>query len=145
MSVVLQIIVAPLVLDALIGLYHFATDAGWNFRSQVAQFQDHHKTNTMQRWYGWEQMLGVVAGLVLGWLLSSPLFYALGVLTAFSQLPHYFAHHPPKSGPVRWLQRAGVFITPEHHAQHHTGRFDQNFCTFGGWNDIWLNRFTKGK
>jgi hypothetical protein len=142
-SIVLQVLAAYFALDLLTGLYHLATDRGWNFRFQVELFQDHHHTNTMETGFGWEQTLGAAVGLALGYWWSSPFFVALGILAALSQVPHYFAHHPPKRGPIKWLQDAGLIISPAHHQGHHRGEFDQNFCIFSGLNDWWLNRLVR--
>lgn len=137
-----QIFAAFLVLDLLTGIYHLVTDRGWNFRQQVELFQHHHATNTMEG-YDWQPLIGAIVGFGLGLHFESPFLIALGVFTVFAQVPHYFAHHPPKRGPVKWLQDAGIIISPEHHAGHHQGEFDQNFCIFTGWNDWWLNRLVR--
>lgn len=137
-SILLQILAAYVVLDLLTGLYHLATDRGWNFKQQCELFEIHHVTNTMEG-YDWQPLVGSLAGAGLAFYLSSPFLYALSAFTVFAQVPHYFAHHPPKRGPIKWLQDWGIIISPAHHAGHHTGAFDCNFCIFTGWCDPLLN------
>lgn len=138
LSIIAQTLAAYFVLDLLTGIYHLATDKGWNVKHQVELFNDHHTTNTMQG-YDWQPLLLAVPGFVAGVYWSVPFLIALGVLAVFTQVPHYFAHHPPKSGPIPWLQKAGIIISPEHHDGHHQDNFEQNFCVFTGWGDLVLN------
>jgi len=67
-------------------------------------------------------------------------FTALGVL-ATNQC-HKWAHMAPAAvpAPVRWAQRAGLVLAPEHHELHHTAPFDSHFCTSNGWLNASLNR-----
>ncbi len=53
---------------------------------------------------------------------------------------HRWAHAPSVPGPVRWLQRHGVILSPERHALHHGGRFDRSYCMTSGWMNPLLDR-----
>ena len=90
-------------------------------------------------------MLVLSAGVTwLGWLpdLSGwlPMMWTLAIAGIGAQVPHYYAHNETNNRLVHLLQAAGLFIKPRHHADHHRGNFDQNFCVFAGWHDWWLNR-----
>lgn len=144
----LQVLAAYVLADLLTGLYHFATDRGWNFRWIVELFDDHHRTNAMQG-FDWQPMQVGVPGMVLGlWLAWQELpgasfVLALASFGCLSQIPHYYAHRRAKSLAICWLQRTGIIISPKHHAGHHRGRFDRNFCILSGWNNCWLNWLTR--
>ncbi len=141
-SIILQCVLAYFALDLLTGIYHLATDKGWNVKQQVELFNDHHASNTLEA-YEWRPLLFAVPVFITGLYWQVPFLVALGVLAVFTQVPHYFAHNPPKWGPVRWLQLTGIIITPEHHAGHHQNDFSQNFCVFSGWSDVVLNPIVK--
>ena len=53
---------------------------------------------------------------------------------------HMWAHAPSVPGPVRWLQRHGVILSPERHALHHDGRFDRSYCMTSAWMNPLLDR-----
>jgi hypothetical protein len=74
---------------------------------------------------------------------SFMLFTALGVL-ATNQC-HKWAHADVAARPalVRWAQRAGLLLSPEHHKLHHTAPFDSHFCTSNGWLNTPLNRILR--
>jgi plasmanylethanolamine desaturase len=74
---------------------------------------------------------------------SFMLFTALGVL-ATNQC-HKWAHADVAARPalVRWAQRAGLLLSPEHHKLHHTAPFDSHFCTSNGWLNAPLNRLLR--
>lgn len=142
-----QVLLAYLLVDAFSGLYHWATDSGFNVRQQRESFADHHVTNTMQEPISWLQAaVGVPVG-ILGLLCDSAFLGALGVFTVLVQVPHYYAHRRSESPivhhVVRALQLSGLIISPEKHAAHHNGVFDRNFCIVSGWNNVWLNPLTK--
>lgn len=136
---VLEVVLAYLAVDLATGLYHYATDRGWNFRRQVELFADHHQSNTMQG-FDWQPSLAAVPALFVGLWLGWVLLIAAGVFGVLAQVPHYFAHRPTRCWLVRGLQASGLMISPAHHAQHHRGRFDSHFCIFSGLNNWWLDR-----
>ena len=50
---------------------------------------------------------------------------------------HKWAHMASPPRPVRWLQRAGVILSREHHDVHHTSPFNTHYCiTVGVWNPL---------
>lgn len=137
-----QVLLAWLLIDMLTGLYHLATDRGWNFKFMVDQFQEHHQTNRMEG-FDWQPMVaGVPVMLAATWFESS-FWLAAGSFAILAQIPHYYAHVPNPPAAVKLLQRWGLIITPEHHAGHHSGDFDRNFCIFTGWGDLILNPVVK--
>jgi hypothetical protein len=137
-----EVFAAWLLIDLATGIYHLMTDRGWNFASQVAMFREHHDTNTMLG-FDWQPMVAGVPVMILGgWYLSS-FWLAVGSFAVLAQVPHYYAHVPNPPRLVRWLQKVGLAISPEHHAGHHGGEFDTNFCIFTGWADYLLNPVVK--
>lgn len=138
----LQVLAAYVLVDLLTGIYHWATDKGFNTPHVVRLFQDHHETNTMDGFDIQPSVAGVPA-LLLGLCLGSSFLIAAGAFGILSQVPHYYAHRRSDSELVhhviRILQLTGLIISPQHHAQHHDGRFDRNFCIVSGWNNWWLN------
>ena len=134
----LQVLAAWLLIDLLTGIYHFFTDRGWNLSHQVALFRDHHVNNRMLG-FDWQPMLAGFPVMLAGWFAESSFLLAAGSFAVLAQIPHYYAHIPNPPPAVRLLQRWGLMITPEHHAGHHGGKFDRNFCIFTGWADYVLN------
>lgn len=138
----IQIFLAYLLVDFLTGLYHFATDKGWNFQYHVKLFNLHHETNTMES-IDWQPAVVAIPALLYGLYAQSPFWIAGGIFGCAAQVPHYYAHCRSKSQIVhhlvRVLQLSGLIISPSHHAEHHNGVFDRNFCIFSGWNNRWMN------
>jgi hypothetical protein len=141
-----QVLAAYLFVDFCTGLYHYATDRGWNHPTQVAMFQDHHNTNTMTG-FDWQPMLVGLPIMAVGLWLGSSFLLAGGAFGILAQVPHYYAHRRSESFAVhrvvRWLQLHGLIISPEHHAAHHRGKFDCNFCILSGWCNPVLNLFVR--
>ena len=46
---------------------------------------------------------------------------------------HKSAHREKVCRPVAWLQRAGLILSPVHHAVHHVAPFDRGYCISAGW------------
>ena len=137
---VIEVVLAWFLVDLLTGLYHFATDKGYNFKYQVDLFNDHHQTNTMAG-FDWQPMVVGTPALLLGVWIESSFIVALGSFAILAQVPHYYAHvtNPPRY--IIFLQKIGLMISPEHHAAHHDGTYNRNFCIFTGWCDYLLNPF----
>jgi hypothetical protein len=70
--------------------------------------------------------------------LAAALFW-LGTFGLATNLVHAWAHGPAPR-PVRWLQRAGVLLSPEHHAAHHDAPYDRAYCITTGWANPLLDR-----
>lgn len=143
-SSMLQVFAAYVLTDFLTGVYHFATDRGYNFKWIVELFQDHHRTNTMEG-FDYQPMIPSLPGMLLGFYLESPFIAALGAFGMLSQIPHYYAHRAAGRAKivVKFLQRWRIIITPAHHAGHHRGNFNRNFCIFNGWCNPLFNLFTE--
>ena len=143
LSAALQVLAAYVLVDLLTGLYHFATDRGFNLAHQVRLFTLHHDTNSMDG-FDWQPSVVGLPGMLIGLWLGSPFLIAGGALGILCQVPHYYAHRRSRSQLVHHvvsiLQLTGLIISPQHHAAHHNGTFDRNFCIFSGWNNWWLNR-----
>jgi MFS family permease len=133
-----EALLAYVLADALTGLYHAATDRGWNIGWQVALFEQHHADPAGMVLDFWAAVLGVplAAIAVFGW--HPAFFIAFGLAISLCQVPHYWAHHRGPSW-ARVLQRWHMILPPREHAVHHRG-FDRNYCTLSGWNNAWLNR-----
>ena len=53
---------------------------------------------------------------------------------------HKWAHNPTPSRWVRAMQRAGLILSPEHHAIHHAAPQDKYYCITVGWMNPVLER-----
>lgn len=136
-TVMFQVVIAYVVADAIAGMYHFATDRGWNIPSQLAFFRQHHE----RPWTMTFDLQPVIAGIPIaaaGWWFSSAFLVALGVFLSVAQVPHYYSHFPAPSW-AKLLQRTGIIISPESHNRHHTAPHDRDYCVLSGWNNWWIN------
>jgi palmitoyl-[glycerolipid] 3-(E)-desaturase len=137
---------AYVLIDALSGIYHWATDNRFNVRGQIDLFLDHHQTNTMQG-FDWQTFAAGMPITAIGGWLHSPFLIACGVFTALTQVTHYYAHRRSESLAVhrivRWLQEARVIVHPASHSRHHKAPHDQDFCLLSGWNNWWMNAVLK--
>lgn len=141
MIVFSQIIAAYILADLLSGLYHFATDKGFNFGNQIEMFQEHHDTNTMNG-FDWQTFAGGMPIVAIGGWFHSAFFLALGVFVALTQVTHYYAHVRSGSPLVHRVVRAlqgWLIVSPHSHASHHQPPHNRNFCLLSGWNNFWLN------
>jgi ubiquitin-conjugating enzyme E2 variant len=75
-----------------------------------------------------------------GWRFAAVFLWAVGGWGMWTHQFHRWAHtkHPPRA--VRWLQRAGVILRPDHHWRHHKEPFAVNYCITTGWCDPVLTR-----
>jgi len=53
---------------------------------------------------------------------------------------HKWAHADWRPLPVRWLQRAGLILSPQHHQIHHGAPHDKYYCITVGWMNPLLTR-----
>lgn len=67
-----------------------------------------------------------IVGLVAGVIMTNQL--------------HKWAHMPQVPRLVSVAQRRGVVLSKQHHAVHHSGRYDRNYCITWGRLDTVLNR-----
>lgn len=63
----------------------------------------------------------------------------LAVGSFFTNLFHKWAHQRRPPAAVRWLQRRGLILSPERHAQHHRDH-SRGFCVTSGWMNPLLDR-----
>jgi plasmanylethanolamine desaturase len=54
---------------------------------------------------------------------------------------HKWAHMPTVPRVVAFAQRRGLVLSKQHHAVHHSGAYDRNYCITSGRLDVLLNRF----
>lgn len=53
---------------------------------------------------------------------------------------HKWAHAPRPPKVARWLQRAGLILSPENHRRHHRTPFASHYCITTGWCNPILER-----
>jgi sterol desaturase/sphingolipid hydroxylase (fatty acid hydroxylase superfamily) len=53
---------------------------------------------------------------------------------------HKWAHADSAPRAVRWLQRKGLILSPQHHAIHHASPHDKYYCITVGWMNPVLTR-----
>ncbi len=139
--IAVQIIAAYIRIDALSGVYHFATDKGFNIRSQIEMFQEHHNTNTMQG-FDWQTFAVALPIVGVGSWFHSPFWIACGIFAALTQVTHYYAHVRSSSAAVHRIVRSlqgWIIVSPIAHARHHAPPHARDFCLLSGWNNCWLN------
>lgn len=143
MIVAIQILAAYILADLLSGLYHFATDKGFNTQNQIEMFQEHHETNTMKG-FDWQTFAAGMPLVAIGGWFHSVFAIALGIFIALTQVTHYYAHVRSRSDlvhhVVRTLQICRVIVPPEQHKRHHSEPFDRDFCLLSGWCNWPMNR-----
>lgn len=129
--------------DAVGGLYHLATDRGYNLPFQVRSFQRHHG----QPWtmtFDMEPLVAAVPLAALAWWWQSTFLMAFAFGIGFTQVPHYYVHHPYWAPVwIKWLQWSGLILDPAKHESHHTPPYNHNFCILAGWSDWWINRLAR--
>lgn len=149
--------------DFVSGLVHWLCDS---FGSEdtpvlgpllIAPFREHHRDPLCitQRGFlevNFNNCLGIDAVLGACLWLGNPApsgpasVFGLAFLLAFScavyltNAVHRWAHAPRVPAPVRWLQRARLAISPDHHARHHE-RGRGAFCITTGWLNPLLDRW----
>ncbi len=149
-----QIVAALFLADFFSGFVHWLTDT-W-FDETVAErivsiarehhLYPHHITRYGFRDYvafsSWPTVVVIgppVGGATLLAEPAPPLFG--GVLMAlivsavmfFGTYAHRLGHVRSSVGAVRALQRAGLLMSPRHHAVHHRGNHDIRYCVINGW------------
>ncbi|HEX3087487.1 MAG TPA: fatty acid desaturase CarF family protein [Ilumatobacteraceae bacterium] len=158
--IVVLLLAAYALADLLSGIVHFLLD---NFGSPatpvigqkfVKPFRDHH-VDPMEMTRG--DFIAVNADNVFACLpVLIPVFFFLDVgehpyigvflvglvagVIMTNQL-HKWAHMPTVPRLVAAAQRKGVVLSKEHHAVHHSGHYDRNYCITWGYLDVMLNRF----
>jgi len=141
-GVLMQLFLAYVLADLLSGLYHLATDRGYNIAAQVGLFAKHHDTNTMDG-FDWQTFAAGMPLSLIGAWFHQPFAIALGIFVALTQVTHYYAHRRSSSRfihrIVRALQTTRAIVPPQSHARHHQPPHRRDFCLLSGWNNVWLN------
>jgi plasmanylethanolamine desaturase len=158
--IVVLLLAAYALADLLSGIVHFLFDnlgspetpvIGQKF---IKPFRDHH-VDPMEMTRG--DFIAVNADNVFACLpVLIPVFFFLDItehpyvgvflvglvagVIMTNQL-HKWAHMPTVPRLVAAAQRRGVVLSKEHHAVHHSGGYDRNYCITWGYLDVVLNRF----
>jgi hypothetical protein len=152
-----------LVADFLSGVVHWAGDTigdqntpifGPNF---VTPFRYHHvdpKDITRHDFVETNGNNCIVVAPILGLLLvltpkATGWFFYGCVMMVFTSLFvfctnqfHRWAHEDDPARWVRALQRAGLILSPEHHATHHASPQDKSYCITVGWMNPLLDKLS---
>jgi len=76
-----------------------------------------------------------------GWLHYACLMAGAAAFFVFcTNQFHKWAHADAPPRMVTWLQRAGLILSPEHHAIHHAAPHDKYYCITVGWMNPLLTR-----
>lgn len=127
----LSIIAGYYAADLFVGLYHMATDKGWNIHRQVLAFRAHHDGALV---FDLKPVYFALPVLCVGLYFRLPFVASFAFFSGLSEIAHYSSHRPQRCGRLmRKLQRWRVFISPKAHASHHDGVFDRNYCVMSGW------------
>jgi ubiquitin-conjugating enzyme E2 variant len=78
--------------------------------------------------------------LVMGQTFAGLTLAVAAVVLASATQIHAWAHDPHAPSVVRWLQRAGVLLSTERHAQHHRGAHDVSYGLVNGWTNGLVDR-----
>jgi len=139
--------------DFTTGLVHWACDTWGSARTPVLgatlirAFREHHVRPTEMLEHDWIEVNGeaaTAAGLALAALTLPGLglaahpvlhgfLWSLIVFAALANQLHQWAHAPRPPRGVRWLQRAGIVLSPSRHARHHRGGHLVGYCITTGW------------
>jgi hypothetical protein len=122
------------VADFFVGMYHMLTDKGWNVPEQVKSFREHHEGAVV---FDLRPVYAALPMLAIALVYQRPFFAAFVLFAGLSEVLHFAAHRPHAYPSfVRWLQWAGVIVSPEAHAKHHEGDFDRSYCVVSGWTNV---------
>lgn len=69
--------------------------------------------------------------------IASMIFWVM-MTNQFHKWSHFEPHELPAL--VRWLQRHGLILSPQHHDIHHRAPFDTHYCITTGWLNVPLMR-----
>lgn len=72
------------------------------------------------------------------WMLA--FLWMVGFATFMTNQVHRWAHMESPPTWVFWMQRAGLFMSAEHHNIHHRAPYDTYFCITCGWCNPILDR-----
>ena len=150
--VVPALVAGHLLADLISGLVHWFADEFFDEDTPllgpllIYGFRDHHRnprdivTHRFVSVCGYNALatLPVLAALLL-WPATDgigravhALLLATSLSVAITNQLHKWAHAERAPRWVRWLQRHGLILPPEHHARHHA-RGDRAYCVTAGW------------
>ncbi len=143
LPIALAMIVAA---DFVSGLFHWGFDT-WGDESTpllgpniIRSFREHHTDQLGITRHTFVEANGgpaigatvfLAAGLFLPTVASVAVLW-LATFVFFTNVIHKWAHGAAPT-PVRWLQRYGILLSPEHHAGHHRSPYDRSYCITVGW------------
>ncbi len=147
--------------DGVSGLVHWGFDTWggestpWLGRGIIRAFREHHLEPRAMLDHDWIEahgetaapsalcLLAMTAPACQAFLQGHAGLYAflwsLCVCGALANLTHRWAHAPSPPVWVRRLQRAGLILSPVHHARHHRVH-TRAYCTLTGWSNAGLDR-----
>jgi len=149
--------------DFVSGLVHWFCDNCFREDSPlvgpllIRPFREHHRDPLGITRHGFLELTGnsclalipTLAAVVWWSDRLSPLFAATILffhLTLFAtNLFHKWAHTPAVPGPVRWLQRHRLILTPARHQMHHRNGFAGAYCITSGWMNRPLDRLLRAR
>ena len=115
----------------------------------IAPFREHHRDPLAMTRHSFLELTGnsclaLLPALALAlWIGPSPaapaaapvysFILALALAAAATNLFHRWAHDPAPPKFARTLQRLGLILSAEHHAQHHAPPHRTAYCVTNGW------------
>jgi hypothetical protein len=147
--------------DFLSGLVHWLADTYGSPETPivgpkfVAPFREHHTDPTAITRHDFLEANGdnCLAGAVClapalllpvdseGWAtLSGSWLLVIGASTSLTAMVHGWAHAARPAGWIRFLQRSGLVLSPDHHEVHHTSPHKKHYCITTGWLNPLLDR-----
>ena len=147
--------------DLVSGLLHWAFDTWFNeniafLRRMVLQVREHHvypnrifhisflhDAGTLS-WIALILVsLPILGAIFFGGLAASYMVLAVvifDVLLVTMLIFHKLGHRARQPLWIGLLQKSGLLLSVHHHAQHHQGNHDYNYCLINGWADRTLGR-----
>lgn len=122
----------------------------------IAPFREHHRDPLAMTRHGFLELNGnsaLALTPLLAWVwIAAPATLAAKSLFAHALLLsstlallatnqiHRWAHDAQAPPTVRWLQRRGWILSPQHHQRHHQPPHQRSYCITGGWLNAPLER-----
>jgi hypothetical protein len=153
--VALALLLAYALADFASGLVHWLADRHFDPRTPIlgplliAPFREHHATPDEITRHDLLEVLGNNALVTLppalalianpapegslAWLFVHVTLLFLALAVVGTNLFHRWAHVATPPPAIRLLQRAGLILSPEHHARHHETSHNRAYCVTSGW------------
>lgn len=140
--------------DIVSGLVHWAADSWGSFSTPIfgpwliRSFREHHADPSSITRHGFIETNGansaggvvliVPALFLLDFLPLASLFlaaFAIGI--SMTNQVHKWSHLEKRGPVLRFFQRTGLILSPEHHQGHHSGEYNRHYCiTLGIMNHL---------